>query len=299
MTIGIGTISRQNGPLNSTRGSSTMSFSSLVTLLVLLLIFIGVVCRVYYWRNYRIHRASRQEFATHWLDIVKRRLPFYSKLPTELQQELQNLIKVFLQEKNFVGCAGQQIDDEIRVTVAAQACLLLLNRKTNQYQKLQSILVYPSTFIATREVRDDLGLVSTNHIVLLGESWGQGKVVLAWDNVEKSVRNLRDGHNVVLHEFAHQLDSESGATNGAPLLQTRGAYKSWAHVFSEEFEDLQRIAARGGESLIDHYGATNPAEFFAVSTETFFERPAQMKENHRELFQELVKYYQVNPVDWL
>ena len=299
MTIGIGTISRQNGPLNTNRGSSTMSFSSVLTLLVLLLILIGVVFRVYYWRNYRIHRASKRDFATHWLDIVKRRLPFYSKLPTQLQQELQNLIKVFLQEKNFVGCAGQQIDDEIRVTVAAQACLLLLNRKTNQYQKLQSILVYPSTFIATREVRDDLGLVSTNHIVLLGESWGQGKVVLAWDNVEKSVRNLRDGHNVVLHEFAHQLDSESGATNGAPLLQTRGAYKSWAHVFSEEFEDLQKIAARGGESLIDHYGATNPAEFFAVSTETFFERPAQMKENHRELFQELVKYYQVNPVDWL
>ena len=276
-----------------------MSFSSLVTLLLLLLILVAVIFRVFYWRNYRINRIHGQPFSAAWLEIVKRRLPFYVKLPLELQQELQNLIKVFLLGKNFVGCAGQQIDDEIRITVAAQACLLLLNRKTNQYQNLQSILVYPSTFIATRQVRDDLGLVSTNHTALLGESWSHGKVVLAWDNVEHGVRNLQDGQNVVLHEFAHQLDSESGATNGAPLLQTRGAYKSWAHVFSEEFEQLQRIASYKGQSLIDHYGATNPAEFFAVATETFFERPAQMKEYHRELFDELTKYYRVNPVEWL
>jgi len=276
-----------------------MSFSSLVTLLLLLLILVAVIFRVFYWRNYRINRIHGQPFSAAWLEIVKRRLPFYVRLPLELQQELQNLIKVFLLEKNFVGCAGQQIDDEIRITVAAQACLLLLNRKTNQYQNLQSILVYPSTFIATRQVRDDIGLVSTNHTALLGESWSHGKVVLAWDNVEHGVRNFQDGQNVVLHEFAHQLDSESGATNGAPLLQTRGAYKSWAHVFSEEFEQLQRIASYKGQSLIDHYGATNPAEFFAVATETFFERPAQMKENHRELFEELTKYYRVNPVEWL
>ena len=276
-----------------------MSFSSLVILLLLLLILAAVIFRVYYWRNYRINRIHGQAFSADWLEIVKRRLPFYAKLPLELQQELQNLIKVFLLGKNFVGCAGQKIDDEIRITVAAQACLLLLNRKTNQYQSLKSILVYPSAFIATRQVRDDLGLVSTNHTALLGESWSQGKVVLAWDNVENGVRNLQDGHNVVLHEFAHQLDSESGATNGAPLLQTRGAYKSWALVFSEEFEQLQRIASQQGQSLIDHYGATNPAEFFAVATETFFERPVQMKENHRELFDELTKYYGVNPVDWL
>lgn len=276
-----------------------MSFSSLVTLLLLLLILVAVIFRVFYWRNYRINRIHGQPFSAAWLEIVKRRLPFYVRLPLELQQELQNLIKVFLLEKNFVGCGGQQIDDEIRITVAAQACLLLLNRKTNQYQNLQSILVYPSTFIATRQVRDDLGLVSTNHTALLGESWSHGKVVLAWDNVEHGVRNLQDGQNVVLHEFAHQLDSESGATNGAPLLQTRGAYKIWAHVFSEEFEQLQRIASYKGQSLIDHYGATNPAEFFAVATETFFERPAQMKENHRELFEELTKYYRVNPVEWL
>lgn len=276
-----------------------MSITSLATFLVLFLILIGVVFRVYYWRNYRIRQISEQPFAVEWLEIVSRRLPFFKTFPAELQEELQDLIKVFLQEKSFVGCGGQKIDDEIRVTVAAQACLLLLNRETSQYQNLQSILIYPSTFVAKREVMNELGLVSTDHTALLGESWNQGKVILAWDNVENSVRNLQDGHNVVLHEFAHQLDSESGATNGAPILQTRGAYKSWAHIFSEEFEELQRAASGGSHSLMDRYGAKNPAEFFAVATETFFERPVQMKKNHKELYEELSKYYRLNPVEWL
>ncbi|MCH7816218.1 MAG: zinc-dependent peptidase [Proteobacteria bacterium] len=276
-----------------------MAPSSLIALLVLLLILAAVVFKVVYWPQIRLNRIHRKKFADSWLEIIQRRLPFYAKLPTNLQLQLQNFIKVFLNDKKFVGCAGLEIDDEIRVTVAAQACLLLLNRRSNQYGKLQSILVYPSTFVATRQVRDDLGLVSTKHTAMLGESWSQGKVVLAWDNVESGVCNLYDGQNVVLHEFAHQLDSESGATNGAPLLRTRGAYKSWAQVFSQEFEELQQQVSRGQPSLIDHYGATNPAEFFAVATETFFECPQQMRRNHSELYQELASFYRVDPSSWL
>lgn len=275
-----------------------MPISSLLTLLVLLLIVVAVVFRVLFWPRYRLQAIQNRDFPSDWTKTLNRRLPFYKSFPGEVQQQLQNLIKVFLHDKQFVGCAGQKINDEIRVTVAAQACLLILNRTSNPYQALNSILVYPSTFVATREIRDELGLVSTNHIALLGESWSQGKVILAWDNVETGVRNLHDGHNVVLHEFAHQLDNESGAHNGAPLLLTRGAYKSWAHVFSREFEELQQEAVRGKKSLIDHYGATNPAEFFAVTTETFFERPREMRNSHAELFQELVKFYGMDPTDW-
>ena len=275
-----------------------MPISSLVTLLVLLLIVIAVIVRVLYWPRYRKKRIESRDFPDDWLEILNRRLSFYRSLPGDVQQRLQNLIKLFLHDKQFIGCADQQINDEIRVTIAAQACLLILNKSDNPYQSLNSVLVYPSTFVATREVRDDLGLVSTNHIALLGESWSQGKVILAWDNVESGVRNLQDGHNVVLHEFAHQLDSESGAHNGAPLLLTRGAYKSWAHVFSQEFEKLQQAAAIGNSTLIDHYGATNPAEFFAVTTETFFERSAEMKASHGELFQQLVNFYGMDPTDW-
>lgn len=276
-----------------------MTIPSIIALTTLLLIVIAVVFRVIYWPQLRLKLIYRQEFPDNWLEILRRRLLFYPNLPENLQHQLQNLIKVFLHDKRFVGCGGQEINDEIRVTIAAQACLLLLNRNSSQYDQLQSVLVYPSTFVAIRQVRDELGLVSTTHTELLGESWSQGKVVLAWDNVENGVLNLQDGHNVVLHEFAHQLDHETGATNGAPVLQTRGAYKSWAQVFSKEFEELQQQALHQQQSLMDHYGATNPAEFFAVATETFFERPLQMHRNHEELYRELVDFYRVDPAGWI
>lgn len=271
---------------------------SILSLSSLALIVVAVIFYVAFWPGIRRRRINQQPFPDSWLAILNRRLPFYDKLPGNQQQRLQNLIKRFLADHQFIGCAGVEITDEIRITVAAQACLLILNKKGYHYRKLKSILVYPSTFVATREVRDELGLVSTTHTALLGESWDQGKVVLAWDNVEKGICNLHDGRNVVLHEFAHQLDSESGAVNGAPVLQTRGAYKSWAHVFHKEYEKLNLQAAHNYQTLLDEYGATNPAEFFAVATETFFERPAEMASHHRELYQQLAKYYQVDPVDW-
>jgi len=134
---------------------------------------------------------------------------------------------------------------------------------------------------------------------LLGESWSNGRVVLAWDHVLHGAIDFTDGKNLVLHEFAHQLDDESGATNGAPLLPSILRYSSWATVLSNEFEQLRGDAARDHRSVIDHYGATNPAEFFAVATETFFEKPAQMAAEHPELFEELRSFYQVNPLEWV
>ncbi len=264
----------------------------------MLLIVVGVIFRVAFWPGIRSRVIQNQSFPDSWLEILQRRLPFFNKLTAPQREHLQNLIKIFIEDKSFVGCAGLEIDDEIRITVAAQACLLLLNRKDDPYAQLESILVYPTTFIATREIKDELGLVSTNHVALLGESWSQGKVILAWDNVEFGVCNLEDGRNVVLHEFAHQLDNETGTHNGAPLLRTRGAYRSWAQIFSEEFEQLQSQARSGKNSLIDKYGATNPAEFFAVCTETFFEKPGELHRNHPELFEELHNFYGVDPEIW-
>ena len=275
-----------------------MDIRSQFFVLLLLLIVVAVVFRSFFWPRIRIARIQKRPFPAAWQEILSGRLPFVHKLPNEQLEQLQLLIKVFLNDKKFYGCAGQEIDDDIRVTIAAQACLLLLNQGRVPYPDLQSVLVYPSTFVATREVANEHGFVSTDHIALLGESWSQGKVILAWDNVEKGVKNLRDGRNVVLHEFAHQLDHESGATNGAPVLNTRGAYKSWAHVFSEEFETLQKRADHGSHTLLDHYGAKNPAEFFAVATETFFERPREMAAHHQELFQELKEFYRLDPGQW-
>ena len=188
--------------------------------------------------------------------------------------------------------------DEIRVTIAGEACLLLLNRSTNAYFQLYHILVYPSSFVAAREERNEAGVVSQKETGLLGESWSQGKVILSWDDVIKGARNFNDGHNVVLHEFAHQLDQESGSANGAPLLGSQSCYQRWSSVLSEEFENLQHQTHHGFKSVIDEYGATNPAEFFAVVTETFFERPNELKKKHPDLFDEMKTFYAVDPCEW-
>lgn len=240
----------------------------------------------------------RRPFPAAWRDLLVRQLPVYRKLGPALQRELQDLIKVFMHTKRFVGCAGLVITDEIRITIAAQACLLLLNRPTYEYADLRFIYVYPTGFRTTRDVRDEIGLVRTESRDLLGESWRSGKVVLAWDEVERGVRNFNDGQNVVLHEFAHQLDEESGAANGAPLLYTKAAYKSWAYVFGQEFARLRHGDA-DAPGILDQYGARNPAEFFAVATETFFEEPRKMYAHHRELFEELRGYYRLDPREWM
>lgn len=252
---------------------------------------------LFVWPRWRRERIFRQEFPAAWERILREHLPLFAKLPLHLQEQLRNLIKLFIHDKLFVGCAGLSITDEMRVLIAAQACLLILNRPSTGYADLRSIYVYPSAFRATHTVRDELGLEQTESRDLLGESWSHGRVVLAWDDVQKGARDFADGYNVVLHEFAHQLDHESGVTDGAPLLYSKAAYKSWAYVFAREFEKLQQ--SQPGESIIDHYGATDPAEFFAVATETFFEEPAQLYEHHRELFEELKSYYRLDPRDWL
>jgi len=248
--------------------------------------------------GYRLKKAIAAPFPDEWVAIVERNIGVYPNLPMALRLRLRNLIKQFLHQKHFTGAGGLEITDEVRVTIAAEACMLLLNRKTHVYPSLRYIIVYPAAFVVDRPQGDSGGVVSEGRKGLLGESWSNGKVILAWDNVLHGSSNFVDGENVVLHEFAHQLDSESGSTNGAPILTGSNCLRTWAATFSGEFEELQKDAWRGKRSLIDHYGATNPAEFFAVSTETFFEKPAQMAKHHAELFEVLKCYYRVDPRDW-
>ena len=276
-----------------------MPLSSILALTLMLIIVIVVIFYQVFWPGISLRRIQQQKFPVEWEPLVRQTLPIYAGLSSAQQLQLHELIKLFLARKNFVGCGGQQIDDEVRVTIAANACLLLLDRNTDCYPQLHSVLVYPSTFVVEHEQRDAIGLVSMNSNPLVGESWSNGKVILAWDDVQRGVTNFRDGHNVVLHEFAHELDHEDGATNGAPILRTRGAYKSWAKVFAAEFAELQLKTVHGHESLLDKYGATNPAEFFAVATETFFERPREMQAHHAELYQELKGFYCVDPAQWV
>ena len=258
------------------------------------LVLIFLVGKHIYRRKKR-ERLLSLPFQERWEKIVQKNVPLYNRLPASLKKQLQGLVNIFLDEKKFEGCGGLEITDEIKVTIAAQACILLLNRKTACFRKLRTILVYPHTYVA--RTKSSNGMITIDgHSVRLGESWQNGPVVLAWDSVTGGTSNVTDARNVVLHEFAHQLDQEDGAADGAPVLEHRSSYITWAHVLSREYEALQR---RSGRAVMNKYGATNPAEFFAVATETFFEKSRQMKNKHPELYDELKNYYKLDPVQWV
>ena len=221
-------------------------------------------------------------------------MPLVQALPEADRTELERLILAFIEDKHFEGAGGLELTDEIRLTIAAQACILLLHRDTDIYPDLETILVYPSTYVARTKTHDG-PVVIEGDSARLGESWERGIVVLAWDAVRSGTTNVRDGHNVVLHEFAHQLDQEDGSMDGAPDLGNRGRYATWAHVLGEEYANLVERVDAGRRSDIDTYGALNPPEFFAVVTETFFEKPAQLRARHPELYEVLADFYQQDP----
>lgn len=270
----------------------------LVLLLLISVLAIGWILGRPTLQRWRRQRIMAQPFPHIWRKIVKRRLPFFWALPADLQLKLKKHIQVFLHEKDFIGCGGLVITDEIRVTIAAQACLLLLNRPADYYPGLHSILVYPAAFIVPQRQPDGAGIVSDQAGVLLGESWGQGKVILSWQDSLKGAAHPTDGHNVVLHEFAHQLDQQTGFANGAPVLGSDGDLKHWSDVFQRAFYQLQQQLARGETTLVDPYAATNPAEFFAVVTEVFFEQPRQLQQQQPALYQQLSQFYRLNPLSW-
>jgi Mlc titration factor MtfA (ptsG expression regulator) len=248
--------------------------------------------------GWRLRRALRRPMPAGFIDILTRNIAVYPRMPAQLRQQLHRLVQQFLYQKRFVGCDGLDIDDEMRVTIAGQASLLLLNRPSKVYPGLHTILVYPTAFMVPRNQVDAAGVVTQTRQDLLGESWGDGRVVLSWDHVRRGAHDWTDGQNVVLHEFAHQLDSESGSNNGAPYLGSRESYRNWSAVLSRDYANLRADAIHHQQSVLDHYGATNPAEFFAVATETFFEKPYQMAERHPALFSEFGKYYRVDPREW-
>lgn len=249
--------------------------------------------------RWRLARALDRPFPEAWKRILEQNMGLYTRLPPPLRDRLHRQVQRFLHEKHFEGAGGLEIDDEIRVTIAGEACLLTLNLGPEVYPQLRWIIVYPTTFIVEDEawVEED-GVVEEGPRDMLGESWENGRVILAWDSVLHGVRRMGDGENVVLHEFAHQLDGETGVTDGAPFLGGSAALRGWAEVLSEEFLRLREDALWGRRGLLDEYGATNPAEFFAVATETFFERPRDMARHHRRLFDMLVHYFQLDPRDW-
>ena len=242
-------------------------------------------------------RLRGQPLAHGVEDILKWRVGIYSLLPDDLRRQLHGHINVFLDEKRFLGLSGQEITREVAVTIAGTACLLLLNRKATYFPGSSSILVYPTVYEADHVDSD--GVVETHRrSKRAGESWHRGPIVLAWSSVEHGAANPGDGYNVVLHEFAHKLDEENGGTNGQPILHADGHYDEWADVLVREYEAFADRVARRRNRVLDEYGLTSPVEFFAVATESFFEKGWSMKRRLPDLYEQLRKFYAVDPASW-
>lgn len=253
------------------------------------------------FRSRRRRRIKAQPFPPAWLAIVTRTVPYVQCLSDADKAELYDHIKVFLAEKTFEGCGGLVMTDEIRVTIAAQACVLLLHRDSGYYPDLRTILVYPSSYVAPvkRPLGNGSAMVIETAELRAGESWHRGSLVLSWRDVQAGSAQPCDGRNVVFHEFAHQLDSESGAVEGAPALEGRSAYAAWATVLGREFESLMQDLRTNRPTLLGAYAAKNPAEFFAVVTEVFFERPHELWERHPDLYQQFKQFYNQDPATWM
>ncbi|RZS53376.1 zinc-dependent peptidase [Sphaerotilus mobilis] len=248
------------------------------------------------WRRERRRaRLRATPFPAAWRRILRRRVPLVARLPADLQLRLKGHIQVFLAEKPFLGCAGQPITDEVRVTIAAQACLLLLgDARAQVYPKLHQVLVYPAAFAVEREQSPDGTLVRQQRVTMSGESWAHGQVVLSWPDVLAGAADPGDGRNVALHEFAHQIDQDKGHADGQPWRPGKRRRLAWAQAMAA---GLSRLRSQP-TGLIDPYGASDPAEFFACVTETFFERARDLAAEEPAVYRELCGLYGVAPAAW-
>lgn len=245
-------------------------------------------------------KILHEEFPPSWVEIIEKNVAHYRMLGEKDQGHLHNLIKVFIAEKNWEGAGGLALNDEIRVTISAQACLLLLGLRHDYYRNVLSIIVYPSTVVPPRRkvgfFENTMAPVDIEQPVL-GQAFMQGPVIIVWDAALRGGRHPELGHNVIYHEFAHKLDMLDGSADGTPPLYTRQDYRDWVAICSKEYERLREDSAAGRRSFLDSYGATSEAEFFAVATEQFFDKPATMIKQAPELYHLLEEYYQQDPYE--
>jgi MtfA peptidase len=250
------------------------------------------------WVRIQHNRLKRRPLTPQQQATLEHSLPMYDRLSVDERRRLQGHVQVFLAQKQFIGCRGLQVTGQMKVTVAAIASLLLLNERGKYFPRLRSILIYPDAYIAHEKVAMAGGVVEERQVARLGESWTTDQVVLSWEQIKYDLTHWQDGQNVILHEFAHQLDQEDGKAEGVPILQRDADYKTWAEIMTVEYQQLCDRTTKGQKTVMNPYGSTNPAEFFAVATETFFEKPQQLVAHHGALYDQLQRYYQLNPLQW-
>ena len=245
-------------------------------------------------RNWRIRRViTRRPIAEGlWRNALQRCAPA-RRLGASDQAALRVLATVFLDRKSLEPAQGLHLEDTDRVLLATHACIPILKLGFDWYDGWHSVIVYPDAFIPRREHMDAAGVVHQTNTVLAGEAWGRGPVILSWADVLKI--GQKPGHNVVIHEMAHKLDMLNGDANGFPPLHRRMDRHVWWQVFSSEWDRLQEERRNGAELPIDPYALESPAEFFAVTSEQFFEGPATLRQHLPQVYQQLTQFYRQHP----
>ena len=244
-------------------------------------------------------RRMRRPLPPSWQEILERRVAYYRCLPAPEQAELRGLIQVLMGEVPFEPGAGlTAVDESMRVIIAAQAGVLLLGRPLSELPHLRSVIVYPGAYRARERLRTQEGTLVESSEVRRGEAWGHGVLLLSWDDVVYDAAHVDDGENVVFHEVAHILDEQTGEADGVPPQPDAESARAWVEAFEPAYKDLSRAARLRRETLLDPYGAEDPAEFFAVATETFLEMPLDFRSVYPDLYQLLSQHYQLDPASW-
>lgn len=247
----------------------------------------------------RRRKIREGPFPEAWRAVLLDRMPYYGRLSNADRRELEGHVQVLVREKYFEGCGGVVVTDEMKVLIAGQAAVLLLHREDHYFPWMRTVLIYPNSFVGNGKSVGPAGVVTEGGSWRQGESWympgSGGPVVLSWADVVAGASDVSDGRNLVLHEFAHQLDADSGAVEGVPYLPDAAARERWKRVMGREQANLSRDVRQGLPTVINPYGLENPAEFFAVAVEAFFERGAEVRARHAEMYELLAEYFRQDP----
>lgn len=245
------------------------------------------------WRRARALRRQAIDDA-QWQRVVSR-FSFLRALPAEDLRRLRELAALFLDRKPVSGAGGLRMTREMQLLIAAQACLLVLNLGLDYYDDWVEVIVYPDEFVTDHEYMSEDGVVHRMRGPLSGEAWERGPVILSWRDAEAA--DGGDGYNVVLHEFAHKLDMRNGAANGFPPLHAGMDRAAWSRAFESAYEDFRQRLERRDEICVDPYAAEHPAEFFAVLSEAFFEKPDAVHADYPGIYQQLAAFYRQDPLN--
>lgn len=268
-----------------------------MTVFVIIVVAIAAAFGVQRWSRWRTRRRLlASQLSGHQRAIVEDQVPLIARLPTDLHDKLEGKVLLFLHQVEFIGCNGLEVTEEMELSIAAQACLLIVNNDS-WYAHLRTVLIYPGAF-KSRQRESNGFVVTEREVVRTGESWARGPVILSWAHSERGASNDMDGHNVVLHEFAHQLDDLSGHTNGVPVLSEGQSFSDWAQAIGPAYDTHVESVRSGRKTFIDPYGAEGPEEFFAVAVEAFFEKPVELKEAEPKVYAQLAALFRLEPTDW-